>query len=647
MSSAWTASTDADCANNLFNLSTSPDVFSSKPFVIAGFAYDCVVALAAAMHSAGDNANGSKVFEAFTNVRFEGATGTVAFDSQGDRLTSTVRYAVDLWRNSGSELSVTSVGSFRASSGYTSVDDSITWPKDNYVLPEALCTAEDFEYAVAVSRLPPTHTLSLCRSLHPRLPISRPIVSECEGMQRKVTFSWTESSNCTIGRLPTSDGGVLPADRSIECEYLQRGDPVVYVMYSLAGIAMLSFIVALALLVRLRHEPAVRRGQPLFLSLMAVGGVVSLVPIFLIPGEPTGTNCFAPTVVVVFGFTLTFGCLLLKTYRIYQLLEAARLMHNFALTTKSMAWRLCLLLLIDAVVLVVWGLIARPRPTVVLRDVSGVGLVAMQSCTDGMASDLFLAGVYLYKLALTLVMCYMAFHTRNMSADYSEGKFMFISSHELLLCSLIIVPLTHTVAANWPGAKYGLQSVGLLLVTSVCILLTLGTKIRLALMGTTATEQSADTMAAAMSPERRAAANTPPRFTDVEGSTSAGPGRGTSMTSMSSSTSRHGGYTKNDDRAALIAQVDLLSAHNAALWEQIKVLTKANAAPPTKPASRTLASIAAPIRSRVPRGKGRGERDRSAAETREGECSDSDESRSSGRSDVPWRPPDKRRDASI
>jgi hypothetical protein len=170
LSSAWTASTDADCENNLFNLSTSPDVFSSKPFVIAGFAYDCVVALAAAMHSAGDNANGSKVFEAFTNVRFEGATGTVAFDSHGDRLASTVRYAVDLWRNSDSELSVTSVGSFRASSGYTSVDDSITWPKDNYVLPEALCTAEDFEYAASMSRLPPTHTVSLCRSLHPRPP---------------------------------------------------------------------------------------------------------------------------------------------------------------------------------------------------------------------------------------------------------------------------------------------------------------------------------------------------------------------------------------------------------------------------------------------------------------------------------------------
>lgn len=130
-------------------------MFSSKPFVIAGFAYDCVVALAAAMHSAGDNASGSEVFGAFTNVSFEGATGTVAFDSNGDRLGSTVRYAVDVWRNSGLELVPTSVGSFTAASGYTILDDSITWPKDEYVLPDALCQAKDYEYALAPTLTPP------------------------------------------------------------------------------------------------------------------------------------------------------------------------------------------------------------------------------------------------------------------------------------------------------------------------------------------------------------------------------------------------------------------------------------------------------------------------------------------------------------
>ena len=115
---AWTTSTDADCANDVFNVSET-DVFSSKPFINAAFAYDCMIALAAAMHSAGENASGAKVFEAFTNVSFDGATGEVAFDPNGERLSSTVRYAVDVWRASGSELTAIRVGSFTTKSGYT------------------------------------------------------------------------------------------------------------------------------------------------------------------------------------------------------------------------------------------------------------------------------------------------------------------------------------------------------------------------------------------------------------------------------------------------------------------------------------------------------------------------------------------------
>ena len=144
---AWTTSTDADCANDVFNVSET-DVFSSKPFINAAFAYDCTIALAAAMHSAGENASGAAVFEAFTNVSFEGATGEVAFDPNGERNSSTVRYAVDVWRASGSELTAIRVGSFTTKSGYTtSSSDSFTWPKDTYASADAVCSAKDYEYA--------------------------------------------------------------------------------------------------------------------------------------------------------------------------------------------------------------------------------------------------------------------------------------------------------------------------------------------------------------------------------------------------------------------------------------------------------------------------------------------------------------------
>ena len=136
-----------------------------------------------------------------------------------------------------------------------------------------------------------------------------------------------------------------------------------------------------------------------------------------------------------------------------------------------------------------------------------------------------------------------------------------------LFCSLIIVPLTHTNVT--PTYKYVLQSIGLLLVTSVCISLTLGTKIRLALMGTTATEEEASRTL------ERASSGLDFRRT------------GQPSSSPSEQLSEGNSTQKTDDHVALLAKVDLLSAHNAVLKEQIKVLAKA--APPSRlPASSTV-----------------------------------------------------------
>ena len=109
-----------------------------------------------------------------------------------------------------------------------------------------------------------------------------------------------------------------------------------------------------------------------------------------------------------------------------------------------------------------------------------------------------------------------------------------------------------------PTYKYVLQSIGLLLVTSVCISLTLGTKLRLALMGTTATEEEASRTL------ERASSGLDFRRT---GQPSSCP----SEHELSEDNSTQ----KNDDHVALLAKVDLFSAHNAVLKEQIKVLAKA------------------------------------------------------------------------
>ena len=91
-----------------------------------------------------------------------------------------------------------------------------------------------------------------------------------------------------------------------------------------------------------------------------------------------------------------------------------------------------------------------------------------------------------------------------------------------------------------PTYKYVLQSIGLLLVTSVCISLTLGTKLRLALMGTTATEEDAsrtlERVSSGLNFQRTGQPSSSPSEQLSEGNST----------------------QKNDDHVALLAKVDLL-----------------------------------------------------------------------------------------
>ena len=82
----WATHTGADCADP--TVSASDSLFSSPPWHVAAFTYDCVVSLAIAASRAVDSADGAEVAARFREVRFDGATGSVAFDSHADREAS-------------------------------------------------------------------------------------------------------------------------------------------------------------------------------------------------------------------------------------------------------------------------------------------------------------------------------------------------------------------------------------------------------------------------------------------------------------------------------------------------------------------------------------------------------------------------------
>eukprot|EP00966_Prymnesium_polylepis_P194546 4510191-Prymnesium_polylepis.1 len=80
-----------------------PKIFESEPWNVAAYTYDCVIALAIAMSRAANPADGVEVSDKFRSARFDGASGDVQFDSNGDREQSSISYVLYNWVANGTQ----------------------------------------------------------------------------------------------------------------------------------------------------------------------------------------------------------------------------------------------------------------------------------------------------------------------------------------------------------------------------------------------------------------------------------------------------------------------------------------------------------------------------------------------------------------
>ena len=98
--SRWTERREDDCTNELFNLSHFPEVREAALRPINGYLYDAVIALGVAtalrrrQNATIDKEFGPAAFELLVNLTFEGASGHVAFEANGDRQAADAPYTL-------------------------------------------------------------------------------------------------------------------------------------------------------------------------------------------------------------------------------------------------------------------------------------------------------------------------------------------------------------------------------------------------------------------------------------------------------------------------------------------------------------------------------------------------------------------------
>ncbi|KDO31317.1 hypothetical protein SPRG_03933 [Saprolegnia parasitica CBS 223.65] len=294
-------------------------------------------------------------------------------------------------------------------------------------------------------------------------------VTDCSAEAlRSVLFYWLlpDPAKHTLS-LECSGGASLPANITIDCDYVPLSSGTYSSMVAFAAFVLAVLVVCMILIVLFREKPVIKRSQWHLLIVLVLGGMCMCVYVILGGGAPSNTVCGARPVFASIGYTLAFGSLLLKSLRVYLVFHNKALKKN-VVTVARMLHFLLGFLSIDVVILGVWYLVDFPAPTLTVEAATAfTGSVDRVSCHS--SSFIFPALCIFWKAVITFIGLYISFLIRHDDGDFQESMWIFSAACVVLMGSLFLIPLAYLVALP-ATTSFAFCSV----ITLVCTLVVMG-----------------------------------------------------------------------------------------------------------------------------------------------------------------------------
>ncbi|CAK4092083.1 unnamed protein product [Aphanomyces euteiches] len=276
-------------------------------------------------------------------------------------------------------------------------------------------------------------------------------VSSCDGdgsAQRTVTFSWLlPRANNSTKSVECTGGVALPTNTVIDCDYIPTDSDAYSAITALSAIAMV-------------FRSVIKRAQWPLLLVMLLGGLFLCIYVVLGGGAPTSALCGSRPVLLVVGYTLIFGSLLVKSLRVYWIF-CNKSLKKVTVSLWKIVKILLVLLAIDIVILVAWLAADFPSPTVVTKPSTAfVGHVDNLTCHS--SSFIFAALIIFWKAIITFVGMYVSFLVRHAGSDFQESVWIFISSCVVMMGAIVLLPLAYMTDLP-PLVTYSFESIVILL----------------------------------------------------------------------------------------------------------------------------------------------------------------------------------------
>mmetsp|Transcript_11342 Transcript_11342/g.14740 ORF Transcript_11342/g.14740 Transcript_11342/m.14740 type:complete len:850 (-) Transcript_11342:172-2721(-) len=353
--------------------------------------------------------DGLEIVETIKNFQFQGLTGDIMIDENGDRSPDVLMHNV---RIEGSEWVFVEAGIYYASSDSLdlSIEESeMLWPGGLDSVPVDLeitlpiCTDKDYRYFVS--------------SCNPQY------------IQREVTFQWNESVSC--------EGGVtLPEEVFVDCDHVPASSQVGAGVISVTLIGAAIGTSLLVFVILMRKQPWIKSAQPGCLIIFIGSAMLVSLSYLLALGKANNAQCAGRVWLFHIGFTSMFGSLFLKVYRVWRIFGSQK-MKKIVIKFVDLLKGLAVLILIDLLILIVWQLVDPIRVVLVVEDVANVGDIDYYYCK---LNTTFVTLLGMFHVGLVLIGMYMSYQIRNVSDRFSETKYIMFAIYNIaLLCAITLL----------------------------------------------------------------------------------------------------------------------------------------------------------------------------------------------------------------
>ncbi|XP_048517566.1 gamma-aminobutyric acid type B receptor subunit 1 isoform X2 [Dendroctonus ponderosae] len=299
----------------------------------------------------------------------------------------------------------------------------------------------------------------------------------------------TQADNLTWRNKEVWIGGKVPQDRTIIKRALRKVSLLLFIC--MCAISTVGIVIATALIIFNiwnKHRRVIQSSHPVCNTIMLFGIIVCLASVFLMGldgrfvfPERFPSVCQSRAWLLTLGFTLSFGAMFSKVWRVHRLSTRAKTDPKVKMK-KVQPWKLYSmvsgLLVIDLFIMIPWQVIDPLQRRVELfpledpleeSDDSKIR-PELEHC-ESHHNNVWLSVIFAYKGLVLLFGLFLAYETRSLKIkQINDSQYVALTIYNVVIMCLITVPVTMVISSQ-QDASFAFVSVAITFCCFLCMAL--------------------------------------------------------------------------------------------------------------------------------------------------------------------------------